>query len=293
MIPLYVICCETTCLITFFVIICCLHSQDTMPRHSGKSQSRGERLAATIPSKKIHGTQNSQEQESEETHVEKAISPLRNKESRWKANPVTKDHSTIIRSNSAGSNHTKQFHGSFSSNSVGITKSSSTGSTPKQSTPFTGGHPSNRQDVNRTASATKDIDRKEHQQSTTKKKKDLPRSPTNSDEDTTEEMNDKSVDYGNGHAEQKRRVENGRNGTGAQSASPRDNQKLKQRTQRHLESSSEDEHTLQTSLHELPGKRQKTSHKSNHSKNVDTSHKTAIGNQHYMFKSLTLLSLTC
>ena len=69
-----------------------------MPRHSGKSQSRGERLAASIPSKKIHGTQGSQEQVSEETHVEKAISPLRNKDSRWKANPVAKDHSTVIRS---------------------------------------------------------------------------------------------------------------------------------------------------------------------------------------------------
>jgi hypothetical protein len=176
---------------------------------------------------------------------------------------------------------------------VGITKSSSTGSTPKQLAPFSGGPNSNRHHVNSTASATKDIDRKEHEQSATKKKKDPPRSPTNSDVDTPEEGDGGSEDYGNGHAEHKRRFADGRHGTEAQSASPRDNQKLKKKNQRQIDIDFEDENTLQPSLHELPGKRKKTSHKSNDSKNVDTSTKTAIGNLHYMFRSLTWRSFTC
>jgi hypothetical protein len=227
MITLYVICCETTCVIFFFVLVCCLPTQDRMTRNSGKSKTRGERLAASMPSLMIIGTQGSNEQESKETHVEEAISPLRNKASKWKANPVTKDPSPVIRSASAGSIHKKPSPGSSSSHPFALTKSSSTGSTPKQLTPFSGGSTSNRQHVIGTASATKDIDRKDHQQSTKKKKKDPPRSPTNSDVDTPEDEENESEDYGNGHPEQKRSYAGGRHGKEAISESSRNKQYMK------------------------------------------------------------------
>jgi hypothetical protein len=127
-----------------------------MPKASGKSQSRGQKFVQ--PKSNITDTQGDNDEEGQ--------SPLRNRESRWKAHPVTSERSQLnaparkntrkeqqspttdypdvttqsstqkasnplglIRSASAGSAQKE-------SNTVGLSRSSSTGSAQKNSTPI-------------------------------------------------------------------------------------------------------------------------------------------------------------
>ena len=127
-----------------------------MPKASGKSQSRGQKFVQ--PKSNITDTQGDNDEEGQ--------SPLRNRESRWKAHPVTSERSQLnaparkntrkeqqspttdypdvttqsstqkasnplglIRSASAGSAQKE-------SNPVGLSRSSSTGSAQKNSTPI-------------------------------------------------------------------------------------------------------------------------------------------------------------
>jgi hypothetical protein len=122
-----------------------------MTRNSGKTKSRGEILAASRPQQTVKATQGSNEEQAgspirtatqrvgnrqgtQEKDCEDPISPLRNKASNWKANPLPKADSPS-HSPSHNKHTSKNFANSSSSSSSALIGYASTGSSTKNSTP--------------------------------------------------------------------------------------------------------------------------------------------------------------
>jgi hypothetical protein len=106
-----------------------------MNKRSGKSQSRGQKFVQPTSNRK----------EPTEDQVEEQPSPLRNKESRWKAHPVTSERSPLNappRKNTRKEQQspstdypdvTTQSSAQKASNPLGLTRSASAGSAQKES----------------------------------------------------------------------------------------------------------------------------------------------------------------
>jgi hypothetical protein len=138
-----------------------------MAKTSGKSKSHGEILAASRPTHTVKATQGSNEQQAEspllrnttqrgyndngpqEANDEDPISPLRNKASKWKANPLPKANSPS-HSPSSHKHASKPLATSSSSRSSALIRSASIGPVQKNSTPASA--PSHHPTLSRSAS---------------------------------------------------------------------------------------------------------------------------------------------
>ena len=120
---------------TLFVLFSFLAMQNKMNKASGKSQSRGQKLAKP----------NTTVTETQVDEGEEITSPLRNKSSRWKAHTVTSGRDQLNAQYGRNKRHEQQAPSSDyhdvttqsstpkNSNSLGLTRSASGGSARKES----------------------------------------------------------------------------------------------------------------------------------------------------------------